>query len=80
LLLKRRNGEKVPAILEEKLTALLDHLMAITRPDGTTPLFGDDDGGRLLTLDQRAPDDFRSALSNGAAIFGRGDYKFVAGE
>ncbi|CDM66250.1 heparinase II/III family protein [Pyrinomonas methylaliphatogenes] len=80
LLLKKRNGEKVPAILEEKLTALLDHLMAITRPDGTTPLFGDDDGGRLLILDQRAPDDFRSALSNGAAIFGRGDYKFVAGE
>lgn len=80
LLLKKRNGEEVPAVLDEKLTALLDHLMAITRPDGTTPLFGDDDGGRLVMLDERAADDFRSALSNGAVIFERGDYKFVAGE
>ncbi len=66
--------------VEEKLKALLDHLMYITRPDGTSPLFGDDDGGRLMFLDHRPANDFRSALSNGAALFRRGDYKFVAGE
>ncbi len=63
-----------------KLKALLDHLMYITRPDGTTSLFGDDDGGRLLSFDFRPANDFRATLSNGAALFGRGDYKFVAGE
>jgi hypothetical protein len=54
--------------------------MYITRPDGTTPLFGDDDGGRLVKLDYRSANDFRATLLIGAAVFNRGDYKFVAGE
>ncbi len=66
--------------LRSKLIALLDFLMHATRPDGTTPLFGDDDGGRLALLDDGAADDFRATLSTGAALIGRGDYKFVAGE
>jgi hypothetical protein len=66
--------------VEQKLQALLDHLMYITRPDGSSPLIGDDDGGRLVTLDRRRANDFRAALSTGAALLGRGDYKFVAGE
>ncbi|MFL6209340.1 MAG: alginate lyase family protein [Pyrinomonadaceae bacterium] len=79
-ILARANGDALPAALAEKLTALLDHLLYITRPDGTTPFFGDDDGGRLVMLDERAPNDFRAALTTGAALFGRGDYKYVAGE
>jgi glycosyltransferase involved in cell wall biosynthesis len=71
---------KLNGFIERKLKALLDHLMYITRPDGTSPLFGDDDGGRLVTLDRRPANDFRAALSTGAALFGRSDYKFVAGE
>ena len=66
--------------LEEKLQALLDHLMYLTLPDGTTPLFGDEDGGRLAWFDERAHNDFRSTLANGATLFRRGDYKYVAGE
>ncbi len=66
--------------VEEALISLLDHLMYITRPDGTTPFFGDDDGGRLVMLDTRAPNDFRAPLATGAALFSRGDYKFVAGD
>ena len=66
--------------LPGKLTALLDHLLYITRPDGTTPFFGDDDGGRLVMLDERPANDFRAALSTGAALFARPDYKHVAGE
>lgn len=68
------------ALLQEKLQALLDHLMHITLPDGTTPLFGDDDGGRLAPFDERAPNDFRATLATGAALFRRADYKFVARE
>src|SRR5687767_4291809 len=77
-ILLRANGQDVPVELETKLRALLDHLMYITRPDGTTPLFGDDDGGKLVMLDRRALNDFRGALSTGAALFGRSDYKYVA--
>ncbi|HYG81781.1 MAG TPA: alginate lyase family protein, partial [Pyrinomonadaceae bacterium] len=62
----------------DKLALLLDHLMHITRPDGTTPLLGDDDGGRLAVLDERAANDFRSTLATAAALFARGDYKYVA--
>ena len=68
----------MPVELEAGLTALLDHLMYLTRPDGTTSLFGDDDGGRLVTLDRPAVNDFRGALSTGAALFRRSDYKYVA--
>jgi len=70
----------VPPVLDEKLRLLLDHLMYITRPDGTTPLFGDDDGGRLLSFFAAPANDFRATLATGAALFERADYKFVAGD
>ncbi|HLL71059.1 MAG TPA: alginate lyase family protein [Pyrinomonadaceae bacterium] len=79
LLLSRANGEPLEAPFEEKLCALYEHLMWITRPDGTTPYFGDDDGGRLLPFDSRDANDFRATLANGALLFKRADYKFVAG-
>ncbi len=82
LVLKALNSDETDVKLQEKLEAklqsLLDFLMYITRPDGTTPLVGDDDGGRTLPLGNSAPNDFRSCLSAGAILFERGDYKFVA--
>jgi len=78
LILSRANKLRLTAAVEAKLTALLDHLMYLTRPDGTTPLFGDEDGGRLLPLDRRATNDFRGALATGAVLFDRSEYKFVA--
>lgn len=84
LILRNLNGTRtnpeMSAKLNSKLQLLLDFLMHITRPDGTTPLIGDDDGGRLLPLSNRPPNDFRATLSTGAALFERGDYKFVAAE
>lgn len=79
LLLARAEGRRPDPSVPQKLSALLDHLLHVTRPDGTATLYGDDDGGRLLPVDSRPPDDFRAALSTGAAIFSRGDYKHVAG-
>src|SRR5215470_10816056 len=63
----------------QKLEEMLDHLMWITRPDGTSPLFGDDDGGRLIKFTARAANDFRDTLAVGAAALKRGDWKYVAG-
>jgi hypothetical protein len=79
LILLQLNQYELPTGLKPKLELLLDHLMYITRPDGTTPLFGDDDGGRLIMLDNRPANDFRSLLSTGAVLFNRPDYKFVSG-
>jgi hypothetical protein len=78
LVLARANHFDLPRQVEESLVLLLDHMMYITRPDGTTPLFGDDDGGRLTMLDDRPANDFRATLAVGAAVLNRGDYKFVA--
>jgi hypothetical protein len=73
-------GRRVPARVRTALLLLLDHLMHITRPNGTTPLFGDDDGGRAMPLDFRAPDDFRATLATGAVLFSRPDYRLAAGD
>jgi hypothetical protein len=57
----------------------LDVLSWITRPDGTFPRIGDDDGGRLLFLDDEPATNLRTTLSTGAAVFGRADWAHVAG-
>lgn len=84
LILNTLFDEKNPRHLEEvfvgKLQKIFDFLMYITRPDGTTPLIGDDDGGRILPLNRTRPDDFRGTLAVGTVLFDREDYKFVAGE
>lgn len=78
-LLASASGTSLSAEVEWRLADMLDHLMWITRPDGSTPLIGDDDGGQLIKLGDRATDDFRDTLATGAAVFGRGDLKAVAG-
>ena len=78
-MLARAQNLKLPAEVKERLSLALDHLMFITRPDGTSPLYGDDDGGRLLKLNARAANDFRDTLATGAALFERGDWKNIAG-
>ncbi len=65
-------------LVEQRLQLLLDFLMNITHPDGTTPLIGDDDGGKMLPLSHRALNDFRPTLATAAILFNRPDYKFVA--
>jgi hypothetical protein len=78
LTLARRAGIQLPPEVEERLALSLDYLMWITKPDGASPLIGDDDGGRLINLGERDANDFRDTLATGAALFGRGDWKHVA--
>jgi Heparinase II/III-like protein/Heparinase II/III N-terminus len=73
LLASRRDDPAVPTV-RASVQALLDHLLYLARPDGTIPLVGDDDGGRLVQLDARAPDDVRALLAAGAALFDRADF------
>ncbi len=80
----RANGIALPREEEQtlwrRLEAAFDHLMWIGRPDGSWPLIGDDDGGRLIKLAPRPSNDFRDTLAIGAAIFERGDWKQAAGD
>lgn len=71
---KKNSPEKLAAGLQKMMT----FAMHTTRPDGMTPLIGDDDGGRCLPSGESEPNDFRYLLSNGAVLFNRGDFKFVA--
>lgn len=80
LLLSRASGIALPPLVEEKLSALHEHLLWITRPDGSSTFYGDDDGGRTVMLSARRAADFRDTLATGAALFQRPDWKFVAGE
>ena len=65
--------------IHRPLNELLEHLVYLQRPDGTTPYVGDDDGGRLLPLDRRAPNDFRSTMATAAVLFDRADFRHAAG-
>ncbi|MBL8962131.1 MAG: alginate lyase family protein [Gemmatimonadetes bacterium] len=65
--LAERNGEPMPAV-RDAVRRMGHVLAAITRPDGTFPLIGDDDGGRLLFLDGRPGTDARPALALAGAL------------
>src|SRR2546426_4819090 len=79
LILAARSGIGVPNLVAHRLQRLLDFLVTIRRPDGSMPLVGDADGGWLLPLTPRAPDDVRGVFSVAAAFFGRSDYAWAAG-
>jgi hypothetical protein len=79
LLLTPSTEPALHASIRPRLDRMLDFLLYITRPDGTSPLIGDDDGGRLVMLGERAANDFRDTLAIGAAIQRRGDCAHVAG-
>ena len=78
-LLRRQPGEALDARLAASLEALLDHTVALMRPDRRWPLIGDDDGGRLLMLKRRDANDFRDTIALGGALLERPDYCFGAG-
>ena len=75
LLLADQNRYAFSPGIRRTVEAALDHLLHITRPDGSIPLLGDDDGGRSLTLAGRNYQSFTDALSTGAILFQRGDFK-----
>lgn len=66
--------------IETRLGRAFDFLMHAARPNGTTPLIGDDDGGRVLPLTTAASDDFRGSLSLGTLALGRGDLRFASAD
>lgn len=78
VLLARQGGLEVSILVTDRIQRLLDALLALMRPDGSLPQIGDADGGRLLPLDRRAPDDAGDVFSTAAVVFQRSDYAWAA--
>ena len=77
-LLDEATGGTLAVEIAPQLDALLEHVQCLTRGDGSVPLVGDEDGGRLFFLDARPLNDLRGALAVGAVLFERPDFAFVA--
>jgi len=78
LILAGSNNIGLSEELEERIGQMITHLLWSARPHGSSPLLGDDDGGRLIVLGPREPNDFRDTVATAAALFGRGDWKRAA--
>ncbi|PYQ55309.1 MAG: hypothetical protein DMF78_02495 [Acidobacteria bacterium] len=80
LILGGRSGFDVPSAMGERAQAMLDFLLTV-RPTGAgAPAIGDADGGWLLPLARREPDDLGGVFAVAAALFHRPDYAWAAGE
>ncbi|MFN8574013.1 MAG: alginate lyase family protein [Gemmatimonadaceae bacterium] len=60
------------------LIRTLEALQSVMRPDGTMPLLGDDDGGRLMFLDASDGNDLRGLLATAAVTLQRPDFAYGA--
>ncbi len=85
VLLAQRNGYTFSQPFMERLEKMLEFTMYITKPDGTVPLIGDNDNGRLHRLKvwatpEREWLDHRYLLAIGAVLFDRDDFAQAAGE
>jgi hypothetical protein len=78
LILAKRNDLSVPAVVTERIQLMLDYMLSVSRPDGSIPQIGDADGGRVLPLLRRSPDDYRNLFAVAAVLFNRTDYAWAA--
>jgi hypothetical protein len=77
ILASLNNFPTIPAF-DQTLERMLDVLCLLGR-SGEPPRFGDDDGGRLFDPERNRARHLLDPLSTGAVLFGRGDFKAVAG-
>jgi hypothetical protein len=74
--LSRWNRVPLPEWMWTRLSHMLEFVMHLSRADGTIPLLGDDDGGRVLAMSSGDYRSFLDGLCSGAVLFGRGDFKY----
>jgi hypothetical protein len=80
LLAARANGDDFAPAYLGRIEAMLVYLASIMDVGGNLPMFGDADDGYVVRLDPRPGFcRYRSLLSTGALLFGRGDFKAKAG-
>jgi hypothetical protein len=77
-LLATANDIALPKDFERTLENMLNALLLLGRA-GAPPRMGDDDGGRLFDPRRNRSEHLLDPLAAGAVLFGRGDFKAVAG-
>ncbi|MDR3610690.1 MAG: alginate lyase family protein [Ignavibacteriaceae bacterium] len=75
VLILRKNGHEVPQDIWFRLEKMFEFIMYSLKPDGTTPIIGDQDDGRLLPFGCESNIDYRYLLSLGGMLFDRDDFK-----
>jgi hypothetical protein len=63
------NGISINDTYRKRLHTMLAYIRAILRPDGSSPLIGDTDGGQVLPIVSRRADDHAYLLALGAVIY-----------
>jgi hypothetical protein len=76
--LGEKAGVAIPAENWQRLQRMLDFVAAYTKPDGSIPLLGDADDGRVHKLGRQPLNDHRYLLSTAAARFKSADFKSAA--
>ncbi|MGH9796953.1 MAG: alginate lyase family protein, partial [Candidatus Polarisedimenticolia bacterium] len=79
LILSERHGVGAAPGVAAGLRRLLDALLALRLPDGSSPPIGDADGGWILPFARRDPGDLRGIFGVAAARFRRPEYAWAAG-
>jgi len=85
VILARINDISFSEPFMQRLEKMLEVILHISKPDGTVPLIGDQDNGRLHRLKvwqdpQREWTDFRYLLAIGSVLFDRHDFALAAGD
>jgi hypothetical protein len=80
IILLRRNKLVYPPIIDEFVERMTEFVLYAIKPDATAPSFGDEDDARAIFLYNNCTKDYIGVLSLGAALFKRGDFKYVADE
>jgi len=75
ILLLKRNGHEIPSDIWYRLEKMFEFIMYSLRPDGNTPVIGDQDDGRLLPFGSESTTDYRYLLSLGSILYDRDDFK-----
>jgi uncharacterized heparinase superfamily protein len=78
VILASLNGMPFPTSYHRTVERMLDSL-AVFCWAGTPPRWGDDDGGRCFDSRRNRGENLRDPLATGAALFRRGDFKYLAG-
>ena len=72
------NDMPFPSEYYRRLEQMLEVLAVLCRA-GTPPRWGDDDGGRVFDPHRNRAEHLSDPLATGAVLFGRGDFKLLAG-
>lgn len=79
VILARKAGITLPAIVEERLRKLVDALVSFRQPDGSIPDIGDADSGCVVPLSHDRTNDCTATFSTAAMVFEDPVFAWAAG-